>query len=382
MRKFLVLLAMGVAAAGLLTTTGSATTTGHASACSPMANAATKATALGTSHFAGIVRAQGQASLCGVHNEGDFANGEPPLLWHGGPMMGTTSTGPLNVIPIFWNPTGHPMTSAYKNKISTYLAAVAADSGTNTNVWSTLTEYSGTNGFINYDVQVPFAVQDRGPLPASGCDVASNDTSEIYADGSGYDSCLDDAQVIAETERVVNALGLPRDLSHQYILYLPKHVETCFDAGSTVGTNACTINHQTSAAYCAYHSMNTDGMVYANLSYPIYRSPTGFTCGSDARFPTVESPNGNKDADTEISPTSHEIMEAATDSDVSTGWYDIAGFENGDECAYVYGSVQGNPGKFYNQTIAGIHFMTQEGFSNTDFFDTGGGCVQGENQVG
>ena len=32
-------------------------------------------------------------------------------------------------------------------------------------------------------------------------------------------------------------------------------------------------------------------------------------------------------------------MEAITDPDTETGWYDSSGFENGDECAYVYGTT-------------------------------------------
>jgi hypothetical protein len=37
-------------------------------------------------------------------------------------------------------------------------------------------------------------------------------------------------------------------------------------------------------------------------------------------FGVIETPNGDPDADTEVSPTSHEIMEAITDPDVNTGW--------------------------------------------------------------
>ena len=38
-------------------------------------------------------------------------------------------------------------------------------------------------------------------------------------------------------------------------MFLPKHVESCFYPGSTTtASNSCTINHQPSAAYCAYHS--------------------------------------------------------------------------------------------------------------------------------
>jgi hypothetical protein len=93
----------------------------------------------------------------------------------------------------------------------------------------------------------------------------------------------------------------------------------------------------------------------------------------------VESPNGNPDADTEISPTSHEINEAITDPDTETGWFDQIGFENGDECAYIFGRTRGAPGAFFNQVINGGHFLTQEEFSNNLFNSSGGtaGCLQG-----
>ena len=36
----------------------------------------------------------------------------------------------------------------------------------------------------------------------------------------------------------------------------------------------------------------------------------------------------------------------------------------------------GHAGQLYNQKINGLHFLTQEEFSNNDFALTGGGCVQ------
>ena len=191
--------------------------------------------------------------------------------------------------------------------------------------------------------------------------------------------------MIAETQNVVTAGNLPVDLGHIYVLFVPKHVESCFYGGSTTtAQNSCTVNHQPSAAYCAYHSMASDGMVYANLPFPLYHSPlqtVPYTCGSDARragFGAIQTPNGDPDADTEVSPTSHEIMEAITDPDVSTGWYDSSGYENGDECAYVYGPTKGTAGQYYNQVINHNHYLTQEEFSNLDFFKTGLGCLQSE----
>ena len=70
------------------------------------------------------------------------------------------------------------------------------------------------------------------------------------------------------------------------------------------------------------------------------------------------------------------MSEAITDPDVSTGWYDSSGFENGDECAYKYGTTAGTAGALYNQTVNGHHYLTQEEFSNNNFTLGQGGCLQ------
>jgi hypothetical protein len=307
----------------------------------------------------------------------DVAKGTPPLLFHGGQVMMTQSTGPLIITPIYWDPAGHPVSSSYKDILSLYLEDVSLASGQNSNVFSVANEYSGTNGQIHYNVRVTAAVDATDALPASGCTLTTADQANIYADKSGYDACLDDDQLQAEINHVTAARGLPHNLTHIYVLFLPKHVESCFFAGSTTtAANACTINHEPSAAYCAYHSQATSSAVYANMPFPIYKSPVGFTCGTEKNFGVVESPNGNLDADVEISPTSHEINESITDPDTVTGWYDSSGFENGDECAYIFGQTHGQAGRLYNQVIGGFRFLTQEEFSNRDFNITGGGCVQ------
>ena len=322
----------------------------------------------------------------------------PPLLFHGTPptsncfsspcnegnVMMTQQTGPLVITPIFWSPPGHPMSLAYKAIITSYLGAVALASGQDTNVFSVLNEYFGNNGKIHYNIRLGFPVNDTHPLPASGCTLESADTSGIYADGSGYNACLDDSQLQAEVNSVSAAFRQPHNLSHIFVLYLPKQVESCFLPGETtsVGPNGqfCTINNEPTAGFCAYHSEDPSNAVYADLAYPIYNSPTGFTCGSDARFPVVESPNHNPDADTEVSPTSHEVSEAITDPDDESGWYDSTGNEIGDDCAYIYGATNGQAGGLYNQTIFGLHFLTQQEFSNRVFSASGGtaGCVDSQ----
>ncbi|HEY2550354.1 MAG TPA: hypothetical protein VGI64_07230 [Streptosporangiaceae bacterium] len=345
-------------------------------------------------HISGILGAVPGSAACQaanagnvVPNAGDTAMGDPPLIWHGGAVMGTAETGPLVITPIFWTPAGHPMDPAYTSLLTQYLNDVAAASGSASNVFSILPEYFGSDGSIRYDIQLGNPITDTNPLPADGCTLNHKDTTAIYADGSGYDACIDDAQVQAQANSVVAGQHLPVNLSHIYVMLLPKHVEACFNPGPTTNTQkgqqGCTINYQPSAAFCAYHSQAPNGLEYANMPFPIYLSATGFTCGSNARiaFPgVIETPNNNPDADTEISPTSHEVNELITNPDnngaTASGWFDVVGFENGDECAFTFGPVQGAPGQFFNQVINGHHYLTQEEFSNSSFFASGGGCLQ------
>lgn len=383
-RRITAVLAVG--AASLLTSLSLSATSASAQVPTSAPSGCASAGVSKVGRIGGIDHAVSTATGCpaghsdAVHIDSDPAVGKPPLIYHGGPVMSTHSTGPLVVTPIFWTPRGHTMDPAYGGIIARYLHDVAEASGQRSNVFATLNEYYGTNGKSRYAVKLGEPVVDTRALPADGCQVASTDTQGIYADNTGYDACLDDAQVIAETEHIVTTRHMPRDYGHIYVLFLPKHVESCFNAGSTTdgNTNACTINYQPTAAYCAYHSQDENGMVYANMPFPVYHSGTHYTCGSEARgHKVIETPNGNPDADTEVSPTSHEIMEAATDPDVNSGWYDAYGYENGDECAYTYGTMQGIPGQLWNQVINGRHYLTQEEFSNIDFAKTGGGCIQG-----
>jgi hypothetical protein len=383
--------ALAMATPSLASAASSASASSAASPCTVSSQVVNSARAHG---LGGVMEPQASSITCSQTPpppEPAF-NGTPPLLFRGpagcfsppcfnGNVLMTQQTGPLVITPIFWDPSGHPMSPAYKEIITRYLFDVALASGQNTNVYSVANEYFGVNGQIHYNIRLGIPIDDSNPLPASGCTVEAVDTSEIYADGSGYNACLDDAQLQAEINSVTAARGLPHNFSNMYVLYLPKAVESCFFAGATNTTqNACTINHLPSAAYCAYHNNSASNAVYANMVYPIYASPVGFTCGTDARFPAIESPNHNPDADTEISPTSHEINEAITDPDGETGWGDSSGNENGDDCAYIFGATNGQAGALYNQTIIGQHFITQQEFSNRVFFASGGtaACVDSQ----
>jgi hypothetical protein len=330
-------------------------------------------------HFGGISRPK-STGHCATAAEGRDPNGgggTPPLLYHGGDMMATRAVKDrVAITPIYWAPSGYSFTTSYKSLINRYLGDAAADSDKATNVFSTLWEYNGGTGYINYRMQRLATINDTNPYPAAGC---TTNAGPVYSDNTGYSTCLDDDQLMAEIDNVVAAHNLVRDNGHMYVIFLPKHVESCFYSSdpSHASDQACTLNASPSAAYCAYHSiLNDNKTVYANMPFPVYSSVIPFTCGSEASFPTNEAPNGDTDADVEISPLSHEISEAMSDPDVSLGWYDSTGYENGDECAYTYGAASGTAGALYNQTINGHHYLTQEEFSNYDFNQGRGGCLQ------
>lgn len=284
--------------------------------------------------------------------------------------MATPSDGSQVVVtPIYWAPSGYSFTASYQSVINGYLTNLAADSGKATNVFATNTQYPGNNGTGVYHIVVGTPITDTTAFPASGCTV---DSGAIYSDNSGYSACLDDNQIATETSSVLTAHGLARDLGHLYVMFTPKGVESCFYPTGNAH-QACTLNYTPSAAYCAYHSAFPSGLVaYAEMPFPIYQSGTHFTCN-----PKLQTPNSDLDADSEISPLSHEMSEAITDP-LGNAWYDKVGNENGDDCAYIYGHLAGTAGARYNQTINGAHYLSQEEFSNDDYVSGVSGCIQQE----
>src|SRR5207245_10872009 len=136
---------LGLVAVGLLAVAVSASGGSAHAAAAPQSNCAmVGGGSAGNGHFSGVISAVPVDARC--VNTSDAARGFPPLIWHGGPVMGTASTGHIVVTPIFWNPAGHLMTGSYKNIITQYLSDVAAASGSNDNVYSTMNEYSASNG--------------------------------------------------------------------------------------------------------------------------------------------------------------------------------------------------------------------------------------------
>jgi hypothetical protein len=271
----------------------------------------------------GIVFAHGASRVRATNN----------LTYHGGPVMSNGNT----VYAIYWVPSGFSVSASYESVINRYFSDVAADSvrGVSTNVYWSDTQYSS----IPYNSTFAGPIVDTSSFPPNGC-------------RDRYTSvCLTDAQLQAEVAKVAAQTG-KTGLGYEYFVFTPKNVGSCFGS-------SCAYSY-----FCAYHSnfqaSNGSQVLYANMPYAAWEPAA---CGSG------ESPNGD-DADSTLNVTSHEHNETITDP-LGTAWYDSSGNEDGDKCAWNFGTpLAGSPGAEYNQVINGDHYYLQQEWSNHS-----SGCV-------
>jgi hypothetical protein len=262
--------------------------------------------------------------------------GLPPLTYHGGPIMKTNKT-----YAIYWVPSGYSVSAQYKALIDQYFGDVAAASGSTDNVYATDTQYSDTtNGNIQYSSTFGGSYLDTQALPASGCaDTVAQTTA-----------CLTDSQITAEIQRVAAAQGWTVNSTSMFFMFTARGIGGCFDSSGA----ECAFS-----TYCAYHGnvgVGAGALIYADQPY---------TATDPAACDAGQHPNGD-DADPTINVTSHEHNEAITDP-LGSGWYDAAGYENGDECAWYFGTpLGGAAGAQYNQIINGRHYYLQQEWSNSD----------------
>ena len=258
-----------------------------------------------------------------------------PLVYHNGPVMHTNK-----VYAIYWIPTGYTVSANYQSLINGFFSNVAADSGKTSNVYFSDTQYYQTSGrtktFISYNSTFGGSVVDTHALPASGC--TDLDTSV----------CLTDAQLQTEIQSVAAAQGWTANATTEFYMFTARGIGSCFD--STGASCAFT-------QYCAYHSWIGSGSsatLYANMPYA---DTVSSACDAG------QHPN-NDDADATINVTSHEHNETITDPQ-GTAWWDRTGAENGDKCAWNFGTALGNNGHgLYNQAIGTGQYYLQQEWSN------------------
>ncbi len=118
--------------------------------------------------------------------------------------------------------------------------------------------------------------------------------------------------------------------------------------------------------YCGWHYYGT--ISGTRLKYSFIGNPD--QCPTSCAVQTT-SPNNNAGADGMASIIAHELEETVTDPYVSA-WSDSSGEENGDKCAWTFGTESSaSNGAQYNVTLGGMNYLIQQNWVNAN----GGSCA-------
>ena len=141
-------------------------------------------------------------------------SGDPPLVFHSGPLMGTTST--VTVTPIYWAPSGFGYPGTYQTLTEQFIADVAADSG------STTERVLGPRA-VHRRGQQPIPRSDHvqrrrstTPTPTRRSGGCTPDTGAVYSDGPAIRPASPTRRSRQSSPRSWPRNGLPSDLNHLY----------------------------------------------------------------------------------------------------------------------------------------------------------------------
>jgi hypothetical protein len=141
-------------------------------------------------------------------------------------------------------------------------------------------------------------------------------------------------------KNIINQGLLPNDVNGVYMVL----------TASNVNVNGFLTN------FCGYHSAFINQNTIIKYGFVGDPSASLGSCISQI----VVSPNGNVLADGMASVVAHELVEPISDPQ-GYSWYDQAGFENADKCAFTYGAVvKAADGSFSNITIGSRRYLIQQ----------------------
>jgi hypothetical protein len=286
------------------------------------------------------------------HAAGGGTAGASNLTYHNGPVLHTNTT-----YAIFWSPTTNQIPASYQNLINSFFQNVGNASNSSSNVYASDTQYYDTSGPIAYQSTFGGSYVDTSQIPSN-----SSCLSQYRAAGLTVSGCVLDSDIENIVANDAGKLGVTSSNAANSIFFVftPKNVGSCWDTYS--GT--CAFSY-----YCAYHSdfaANGTSYLYANQPY----TDTSGVFSNGTQDCSVGVFPNNDFADATISVTSHEHNETITDP-YGNAWYDSQGNENGDKCAWNFGTPIGGSGSTaYNQQIGPGHYYLQQEWSNAS-----SGCV-------
>ena len=248
------------------------------------------------------------------------------INYHGGPVLHT-----VNLYYILYG----NWAQTTLNRTGTTLLTNWAQNIGGTPYFNINTSYGDTTG------NVPNAVTYKG----------------AYTDAGSLGTSLSDSNIAALVVNGINsgALGT-RGVADPNGLYL---VLTAPGVTETSGFLT---------KYCGWHSWGTLGQTALQFGFVGNAAgPRLSTCASQS----TASPNNDPGVDGMISVIAHELSETVSDPQ-GNGWYDATGAENGDKCAWNFGTTyRAVNGALANVNIGGKDYLIQQMWLNA----LGGKCA-------
>lgn len=230
-------------------------------------------------------------------------SGNGNLIDHGGAVLNE-----VHIYPIFWGPATAGFDTNYKNAIITFFTSIQCGAGTSTLNCSghsdAVKEYFRTKNNVSPIIKLSGTFSDTTNPPTS-----SPSTASIVAEA---------AKLIKAKNAAIDPLGL-------YLVF--------------------TNNYPARVNFCAWHSAGSYKATTKSIPEwftVAYMPYVGTSAGcSSKNIPGWTNWKTSQPVDSVINVTTHELYEVMTDSLLNnrSAWYDSAGYENGDKCAWNYGST-------------------------------------------
>jgi hypothetical protein len=196
---------------------------------------------------------------------------------------------------------------------------------------------AGLNGSFYFNTNASYFDNSRHVQNAV---TMSTQVFDAYSQGT----TLDDGAIRAVISRGLS-VGLPADRNGIYFVLTSADVDQTSLGGFCV-------------RQCGYHSYTNLNGTDIKYSFVGNADRCPGACASSLLSPT--SPNGNRGADAMASVMAHEINETVTDPHLNA-WYDSAGQEVGDKCAWNFGTTFVTPnGANANVTLGSNNYLVQQ----------------------
>lgn len=276
-----------------------------------------------------VMRLRGSLPAGGVSGQ---ATG---ILYHGGPILAQTK-----VAAIYW-----ANSTVYAGGPAPGTAGTGAQDGS---LVGHFLRNLGGSGYFNINTTYTDAVGGGHTVQNSVTYTQywADNTSVPPANGSTVSNATIQAEII-------------KGFNNGSLIYDPQTIYAVFTTGNT------NLGGGFGSQYCAYHgNFQFNGQLVIYAAQPYVGVQLGGCSGGTA------SPNGDAAADAVINVLAHEIEESTTDYALNA-WYDAAGAENADKCAWNFGSTYNNGTGVANMNLGGKDFLIQQNWVNSG----NGGCL-------